>query len=166
MPPFFVYNIVATTNKIQKGFHYYEHYTLLTTNNSISLSTKLLVNFFYLSFHPSQTVGLANDDAVSKEFRPYKQMIECLNRTSFVLLLYFMPSLLPAIIPGSHSTAVSNAFLKGGKYRQSESKIKKSSHRYPNQIWHLITAKTLYHYKLDHSNHCGGQTAKNRCSKA
>ena len=26
-------------------------------------------------------IGLTNDDAVSKEFRPYKQMIERLNRT-------------------------------------------------------------------------------------
>ena len=32
-------------------------------------------------FDITQVVGLSNDDAVSKEFRPYKQMIERLNRT-------------------------------------------------------------------------------------
>ncbi|MCR5235455.1 MAG: DDE-type integrase/transposase/recombinase [Lachnospiraceae bacterium] len=32
-------------------------------------------------FEITQVVGLTNDDAVSKEFRPYKQMIERLNRT-------------------------------------------------------------------------------------
>ena len=32
-------------------------------------------------FNITQVVGLTNDDAVSKEFRPYKQIIERLNRT-------------------------------------------------------------------------------------
>lgn len=32
-------------------------------------------------FEITQVLGLTNDDAVSKEFRPYKQMIERLNRT-------------------------------------------------------------------------------------
>lgn len=32
-------------------------------------------------FTITQVIGLTNDDAVSKEFRPYKQMIERLNRT-------------------------------------------------------------------------------------
>jgi transposase-like protein len=32
-------------------------------------------------FSITQVIGLTNDDAVSKEFRPYKQMIERLNRT-------------------------------------------------------------------------------------
>lgn len=32
-------------------------------------------------FDITQVIGLSNDDAVSKEFRPYKQMIERLNRT-------------------------------------------------------------------------------------
>ena len=33
------------------------------------------------TFNITQVIGLTNDDAVSKEFRPYKQMIERLNRT-------------------------------------------------------------------------------------
>lgn len=33
------------------------------------------------SFDITQVIGLSNDDEVSKEFRPYKQMIERLNRT-------------------------------------------------------------------------------------
>ena len=42
--------------------------------------------FFYefkdpFKFNITQVIGLTNDDAVSKEFRPYKQMIERLNRT-------------------------------------------------------------------------------------
>ena len=42
--------------------------------------------FFYrfeeaFKFEITQVIGLTNDDAVSKEFRPYKQMIERLNRT-------------------------------------------------------------------------------------
>jgi transposase-like protein len=32
-------------------------------------------------FEITQVMGLSNDDAVSKEFRPYKQMVERLNRT-------------------------------------------------------------------------------------
>ena len=32
-------------------------------------------------FDVTQVIGLTNDDAVSKEFRPFKQMIERLNRT-------------------------------------------------------------------------------------
>ena len=32
-------------------------------------------------FTITQVIGLTNDDEVSKEFRPYKQMIERLNRT-------------------------------------------------------------------------------------
>jgi len=34
-----------------------------------------------LHFEITQVIGLTNDDAVSAEFRPYKQMIERLNRT-------------------------------------------------------------------------------------
>ena len=33
------------------------------------------------TFNITQVIGLTNDDAVSKEYRPYKQMIERLNRT-------------------------------------------------------------------------------------
>lgn len=34
-----------------------------------------------INFNITQVIGLTNDDAVSKEFRPYKQIIERLNRT-------------------------------------------------------------------------------------
>ena len=33
------------------------------------------------TFQITQVIGLTNDDAVSKEHRPFKQMIERLNRT-------------------------------------------------------------------------------------
>ena len=33
------------------------------------------------SFYVTRVIGLTNDDAVSKEYRPFKQMIERLNRT-------------------------------------------------------------------------------------
>ena len=35
----------------------------------------------FINFEITQVIGLTNDDEVSKEFRPYKQMIERLNRT-------------------------------------------------------------------------------------
>lgn len=34
-----------------------------------------------IKFDITQVIGLTNDDEISKEFRPYKQMIERLNRT-------------------------------------------------------------------------------------
>jgi hypothetical protein len=34
-----------------------------------------------MKFEITQVIGLTNDDAVSEEFRPYKQLIERLNRT-------------------------------------------------------------------------------------
>ena len=34
-----------------------------------------------INFDITQVIGLTNDDVVSKKFRPYKQMIERLNRT-------------------------------------------------------------------------------------
>lgn len=34
-----------------------------------------------INFHITQVIGLTNDDEVSTEFRPFKQMIERLNRT-------------------------------------------------------------------------------------
>ena len=34
-----------------------------------------------LNFDITQVIGLTNEDAVSKEFRPFKQMVERLNRT-------------------------------------------------------------------------------------
>lgn len=37
--------------------------------------------FNNFKFEITQVIGLANEDAVSKEYRPYKQMIERLNRT-------------------------------------------------------------------------------------
>ena len=46
-------------------------------------------------FTITQVIGLTNDDEVSKEFRPYKQMIERLNRTYkvVVMLCLFHPDL-------------------------------------------------------------------------
>lgn len=40
-----------------------------------------LRDFSPLKFDITQVIGLSNDDEVSKEFRPYKQMVERLNRT-------------------------------------------------------------------------------------
>lgn len=34
-----------------------------------------------MKFDITQVIGLTNDDAVTKEFRPFKQLIERLNRT-------------------------------------------------------------------------------------
>ena len=45
---------------------------------ALHFAEKLGLDF---TFDITQVIGLTNDDAVSKEFRPYKQMIERLNRT-------------------------------------------------------------------------------------
>ena len=45
---------------------------------ALHFAEKLGANF---TFDITQVIGLTNDDAVSKEFRPYKQMVERLNRT-------------------------------------------------------------------------------------
>ena len=39
-------------------------------------------------FTITQVIGLTNDDEVSKEFRPYKQMIERLNRTYKATIIF------------------------------------------------------------------------------
>ena len=45
---------------------------------AMEFARKLKENF---SFNITQVIGLTNDDAVSKKYRPYKQMIERFNRT-------------------------------------------------------------------------------------
>ena len=45
---------------------------------AMEFARKFKENF---TFNITQVIGLTNDDAVSKEFRPFKQMIERLNRT-------------------------------------------------------------------------------------
>ena len=45
---------------------------------AMEFARKFKENF---KFRITQVIGLTNDDEVSKEFRPYKQMIERLNRT-------------------------------------------------------------------------------------
>jgi hypothetical protein len=41
----------------------------------------LLRNWEDFKFNITQVIGLTNEDEVSKEFRPFKQMVERLNRT-------------------------------------------------------------------------------------
>ena len=50
---------------------------------SISISHQQFAKKFKdnFTFNITQVIGLTNDNEVSKEFRPYKQMIERLNRT-------------------------------------------------------------------------------------
>ena len=45
---------------------------------AMEFARKLKENF---SFNITQVIGLTNDDAISKKYRPYKQMIERFNRT-------------------------------------------------------------------------------------
>lgn len=61
-----------------------EHFTFIA--DSYSAYPLAAQQFFHefgdnFKFDITQVIGLTNDDEVSKEFRPYKQMIERLNRT-------------------------------------------------------------------------------------
>ena len=64
--------------KLPKNFRFiadgYSAYPLA----AMEFAKKLKDNF---QFNITQVIGLTNEDEVSKEFRPYKQMIERLNRT-------------------------------------------------------------------------------------
>ena len=64
--------------EIPKNFRFiadgYSAYPLAAQQFFIHLKGKI-------KFDITQVIGLTNDDAVSKEFRPYKQMIERLNLT-------------------------------------------------------------------------------------
>ena len=53
---------------------------LLYIDYDIPLVSSHLTSFAIFDYC-TQVIGLTNDDEVSKEFRPYKQMIERLNRT-------------------------------------------------------------------------------------
>lgn len=54
---------------------------LITDGNPIYLLAQQLFAQYKINFDVTQVVGLTNDDEVSTEFRPLKQIIERLNRT-------------------------------------------------------------------------------------
>jgi transposase-like protein/uncharacterized protein YbaR (Trm112 family) len=64
--------------ELPEGFRFitdgYSAYPLAALHFAEKLGAKF-------TFNITQVIGLTNDDAVSKEFRPFKQMIERLNRT-------------------------------------------------------------------------------------
>lgn len=65
-------------DKLPKGFKFiadgYSAYPLAAQQFFIKFGEKF-------KFDITQVIGLTNDDEVSKEFRPYKQIVERLNRT-------------------------------------------------------------------------------------
>jgi len=73
--------ILAINDVLVKLKEIPKNLNLITDGNPIYL---LAQQWFYqhgISFDVTQVIGLTNDDEVSKEFRPLKQIIERLNRT-------------------------------------------------------------------------------------
>jgi transposase-like protein len=77
---------------------------LITDGNPIYLLAQIWFAQFGINFDVSQVIGLTNDDEVSKEHRPLKQIIERLNRT-------FKGNYKPTTGYGSDYGAVSNVTL-------------------------------------------------------
>ncbi|WP_203527782.1 hypothetical protein [Clostridium thermarum] len=66
---------------------------LVTDGNPIYLLTQHFFASQGIHFDVTQVIGLTNDDPISKEFRPLKQIIERLNRTfkgNYKPTLYYM----------------------------------------------------------------------------
>ena len=65
-------------NKLPEGFRFiadgYSAYPLAAQQFFLEFGERM-------KFEITRVIGLTNDDAVSKEYRPYKQLIERLNRT-------------------------------------------------------------------------------------
>ena len=77
---------------------------LITDGNPIYLLAQQFFAQHDVNFDISQVIGLTNDDEVSKEFRPLKQIIERLNRT-------FKGNYKPTTGYGASTGAVSNVTL-------------------------------------------------------
>jgi transposase-like protein/rubredoxin len=58
-----------------------ENLNLITDGNPIYLLAQQFFAQYGINFDVTQVIGLTNDDPVSQEFRPLKQIIERLNRT-------------------------------------------------------------------------------------
>jgi transposase-like protein len=58
-----------------------ENLNLITDGNPIYLLAQQFFAQYGINFDITQVIGLSNDDPVSEEFRPLKQIIERLNRT-------------------------------------------------------------------------------------
>jgi len=77
---------------------------LITDGNPIYLLAQHWFAQYGINFDVSQVIGLSNDDPVSAEFRPLKQIIERLNRT-------FKGNYKPTTGFGSDSGAIANVSL-------------------------------------------------------
>ena len=73
--------ILAINDVLVKFKELPDKLNLVTDGNPIYLLAQQWFAQRDISFDVTQVVGLANDDAVSEEFRPVKQIIERLNRT-------------------------------------------------------------------------------------
>ncbi|WP_207649325.1 DDE-type integrase/transposase/recombinase [Clostridium grantii] len=58
-----------------------ETLNFVVDGNPIYLLARLFFAQHNINFDVTQVIGLTNDDPISKEYRPLKQIIECLNRT-------------------------------------------------------------------------------------
>lgn len=71
----------AIADLFSKVYHFCKDILIVTDANPIYNVAHLLFKQHDMPFNLVQVVGLSNKDEVSKEYRPFKQMIERLNRT-------------------------------------------------------------------------------------
>jgi len=91
-------DVLVKLNEIPKNLN------LITDGNPIYLLAQQWFAQHGLNFNVTQVIGLTNDDEVSKEYRPLKQIIERFNRT-------FKGNYKPSTGYGSDGGAVSNVTL-------------------------------------------------------
>ena len=73
--------VLAINDVLVKLKHIPENLNLITDGNPIYLLAQQFFAGYGINFDITQVIGLSNDDPVSQEFRPLKQIIERLNRT-------------------------------------------------------------------------------------
>ena len=73
--------ILAINDVLVKLKEIPEKLNLITDGNPIYLLAQQFFAQHSINFDVTQVIGLTNDDPISKEFRPLKQIIERLNRT-------------------------------------------------------------------------------------
>jgi transposase-like protein/rubredoxin len=96
--------VLAINDVLAKLRQIPEKLNLITDGNPIYLLAQQFFAGYGINFDVSQVIGLTNQDDVSKEFRPLKQIIERLNRT-------FKGNYKPTAGYSSDSGAISNVTL-------------------------------------------------------
>ena len=96
--------ILAINDVLVKMKNISKNLNLITDGNPIYLLAQQWFAQYDINFDVTQVIGLTNNDEVSKEFRPLKQIIERLNRT-------FKGNYKPTTGYGAQSGAISSVTL-------------------------------------------------------